>query len=467
MRGVEKEYEFKITLEDGSELKASLLGLNRETDFALLQVIKTDKKPLPFCKLAQTANLTGDFCFTMAHPAGILKGRPAQVRIGRITTHSINRGKPYYLYSDCNIQPGDSGGPLFSMDGKLIGLDSSAASIYGLNIFAAIDQYYLDKEKLLKKECWGDKEKAPDGPEFLKINLNKESIAKVQDELLRRIKVQYGPVIDLIQTLKEKDGTIELSEQKMLNSMPLVAIALTRKQPISMGIDDPTILKKLPKLTQTGSQRIPIYSGKKRIAYGTIVSKHHILVKNSLLPKKVGSFELHSRNNVLPIKTLAHDATWDLALLETPEKATLQPVDWSPLKQPVQPGDLLLAKDQRGRQIWNIATDEARVVAKKRTIGPLKDKSTISKHRAPYPLAIRNALPLFAKDAGTPVFNKEGEFVGIYIARFSRTMGLIIPSAALKKCYQSMLLNTKPSTNADNSRGKKGSPEIGKLYRNL
>jgi len=457
MRSIKDDTNFKIHLEDGREAKAKLLGFNRETDLALLKITDPSKTPWPYCELAKTTSTTGEFCFTMAHPSGRLKGRPAQVRLGRITTHSIKRNKPFFLFADCNIQPGDSGGPLFSMDGKLIGIDSSAASILGFNIFPAIDQYYLDRSRLLKKERWGNIELAPDKPNFTKATLNKEILAEIQKELMHRLEIQYPPTVDFIMSLKNTNGEVELDQQAMVDHMPRDVIAIARKQPLSLGLDDPEITRQLLPLPNNAVRPVPLYHEDKRFGNGIAIDPHHILTKASLLTGNK-PITIQSNKKSYSLKRVAKDETWDLALLEVDESIKLPAIHWPESKvKSVQAGDLLKAIDFRQRMIWNVATDQARAVTKKRSIGPLKDKSIISKHRAPYPLAIRHALTLTATDAGTPVFNQDGEFIGMHIARFSRTMGLIIPAKQLREQSAKMLTSLEenkesPQTNPDTTK---------------
>lgn len=449
MRTIKDDTDFKISLEDGREAKAKLLGFNRETDFALLQITEPSEKPWPHCELAKTTSTTGEFCFTMAHPSGQLKGRPAQVRIGRITSHSTQRDKPFYLVADCNIQPGDSGGPLFSMDGKLIGLDSSAATILALNIFPAIDQYYLDRKRLLNGERWGDDTLAPDGPNFTKTSLNKKNLVDVQKEFLRRAQIQYPPTVDFLQTLKNDADEVKLSQEDMVNHMQKDAIAIARNQPISLGLDDPQLAKLLAPLPANAVRAIPLYDEQTRIGNGIAVDDHHIITKASILPKKK-TITIRGKKSTLTLERVTTNEEWDLALLQVDKATALPAIKWPSSKvAAVKAGDLLVAQDARQRMLWNVATDEERAVTKKRSLGPLKDKTIISKHRAPYPTAIRHALTLKAKDAGTPVFNQNGEFIGMHIARFSRTMGLIIPAAQLKEQSEKMLASLESIKTAD------------------
>ena len=100
---------------------------------------------------------------------------------------------------------------------------------------------------------------------------------------------------------------------------------------------------------------------------------------------------------------------------------------------------MLLAPDSKGRPVWGIASGSPFEVKKGRSIGPLKDASLISKHRAPYKCVLPHTLPLFAKEAGTPVFNAKTEFIGIHFARLNRTLGLILLAKDIKISVDKMV----------------------------
>ncbi|NWK54902.1 trypsin-like peptidase domain-containing protein [Verrucomicrobiaceae bacterium N1E253] len=432
MRDHDPKKPLQIKLEDHTQVSAVLLGLNRETDLALLRITTDSDREWPHCPLAEMAPTTGRFCFTLAHPSGWLKGRPAQVRIGRITSHSMRQGKPFYLFADCNIQPGDSGGPLFSIDGKLIGIASSAANIPGFNIFPAIDQYHLDKKRLLNSERWGDDAKAPDSPAFTQTSIDKKVFNRIQEEFMRRVQIQYAPTLEFVQKLADETGEVKLNQQDIVDHMTRDALALANNQELSLGLDAPELILQLPDIPKHAPKAIPLYRGKAHGAFGVLIDDRHILTKASLFPKGE-AVTIKRAEETIPLQKLAESKQWDIAIYESPNQLEHQAISWPKDLKPVTAGDLLIYRDRYQRLGWNIACDQARIVSKKLSIGPLKDKTIISKHRAPYPLAIRHALPLHASDAGTPVFNQNGQFIGIHIARFSRTLGLIIPAKELKE----------------------------------
>ncbi len=110
--------EVKVIMEDGRELKGMSLGLNSETDSAMLQIV--DEGPLPFVEVdEEDCSELGDWVFSLGHSGGFDKERGVNVRVGRLVLDSEST-----IQSDCLLIGGDSGGPLFNLEGQLIGIHS-------------------------------------------------------------------------------------------------------------------------------------------------------------------------------------------------------------------------------------------------------------------------------------------------------------------------------------------------------
>ena len=439
LKGEKKD--ITITLDDGRVFKATNLGHNIETDFGLLKINNLDGKKISACRIAKNSPRTGDFIFTHAHPSGILKGRPAQTRLGRVTSIREKEGKPLYLFSDLNIQPGDSGGPLFNLKGELIGINSSAASHINFNIFSAIEQFHQDRDRLEKSEKWGDPKKAPTSGDIFQAKFSKEVIAKVQAELLRRAQSHHYQTTDFVRKFVNDKGEAKIDANAMINFMAKDSIAIAQGQQVSMGLDDPAIVKHL-KQKPTGFIPFHISNGSKTLSKATAIDSEYLVAKASLLATCEKPMLVLKSGNQELLK-VSEDKSLDLVLLKISTPSKIPSVTFPRNTIPVSPGQALRAPDRFGSPLWNVATDTRRAVSKKRSTGPMKDKDMISKHRAPYPEAIRHSLPLYAADAGSPVFDLKGNFVGIHIARFSRTMGLIIPHEKVKDFFEKHRHNVK------------------------
>ena len=142
-----------ITMADGRQFAATVLGKDRDSDAAVLRIneLPDDKSGFPFAELGRTAEAkVGEYCFAMGHPGGYRREREAPVRFGRIL--SIGHRT---VVSDCAILLGDSGGPLFDMNGKVIGIHSMITSLIIENRHVAIDSFHHDWDRLLAGDRWG------------------------------------------------------------------------------------------------------------------------------------------------------------------------------------------------------------------------------------------------------------------------------------------------------------------------
>jgi serine protease Do len=124
--------EINIILNDGTRLKAELMGKDRKTDLALLRV-KTDK-PLKAVKFGDSDRLRlGEWVIAIGNPFSL--GGTVTAGIVSARNRDINSG-PYdnYIQTDASINRGNSGGPLFNLDGEVIGVNTAIISPSGGSI---------------------------------------------------------------------------------------------------------------------------------------------------------------------------------------------------------------------------------------------------------------------------------------------------------------------------------------------
>jgi serine protease Do len=125
--------EIIINFHDGTKLKVDkVLGRDTKTDLALLKV--TPKKPLAEAKFGSSAAMkVGDWVMAIGNPFGL--GGTVTVGIVSAKQRDIQSG-PYddYIQTDASINKGNSGGPLFNMDGDVIGVNTAIISPSGGSI---------------------------------------------------------------------------------------------------------------------------------------------------------------------------------------------------------------------------------------------------------------------------------------------------------------------------------------------
>jgi serine protease Do len=121
--------EISVTLHNNETLPAKLVGRDPKTDVALLKV--DSKKDLPFVKWGDSDKARiGDWAMAIGNPFGL--GGTVTAGIISARNRDINQG-PYddFIQTDAAINRGNSGGPLFNMDGDVIGINSAIYSPSG------------------------------------------------------------------------------------------------------------------------------------------------------------------------------------------------------------------------------------------------------------------------------------------------------------------------------------------------
>ena len=118
-----------VTLDDGTKLTAKVVGRDPRTDIAVLKV--DAPKPLPYIQLGNSANVKpGEWVVAIGNPFGL--GGTVTAGIVSARGRDIGSG-PYdqFIQIDAPINQGNSGGPLFTQDGKVIGMDTAILSPTG------------------------------------------------------------------------------------------------------------------------------------------------------------------------------------------------------------------------------------------------------------------------------------------------------------------------------------------------
>lgn len=138
-----------LVLHDGRKVKGKTLGRNQGIDSGMVKII--DPGDWPFVEQGTSADLkAGQWCLALGHPGGYRTGRAPVVRLGRILRPNVGG-----LVHDCTIVGGDSGGPLFDMNGKVIGIHSRITQSIQGNISVPIDTFRETWDRLAKGESWG------------------------------------------------------------------------------------------------------------------------------------------------------------------------------------------------------------------------------------------------------------------------------------------------------------------------
>jgi len=161
--GVDRE--FTVIFEDGKKVKAVSLGLNSETDCSMAKIV--DEGSYPFVEVDRN-DLTklGDWVFSLGHSGGFDQDRGTVVRLGRL----IRVVNDSTWQSDCNLIGGDSGGPLFDLQGRLIGIHSRVGDKLPENMHVPMEEFMRSWDAMEAGEFIGEgpfAEKPQKGKGFL------------------------------------------------------------------------------------------------------------------------------------------------------------------------------------------------------------------------------------------------------------------------------------------------------------
>jgi len=142
--------KIRVILHDGRKVDGITLGRWGAIDSGMAQI--TSEGKWPYAEIGVSKDLkAGQWCIATGHPGGYKKDRPPVVRVGRIGFNSDN-----LVQSDCTLVGGDSGGPLFDMTGKVIGIHSRIGDPLSANIHVPADTYRDTWDQLVKSEKIGE-----------------------------------------------------------------------------------------------------------------------------------------------------------------------------------------------------------------------------------------------------------------------------------------------------------------------
>src|SRR5260370_32162246 len=128
---VENASSIEITTKDNRRLKAKLIGRDPETDIAVLQIPSDGLSAVP---MGDSDRLqVGDFVLAVGNPFGL--GQTVTSGIISALGRSLGiEGDEHFIQTDASISPGNSGGPLVDLQGRVVGINTAILAPTGGNI---------------------------------------------------------------------------------------------------------------------------------------------------------------------------------------------------------------------------------------------------------------------------------------------------------------------------------------------
>jgi serine protease Do len=139
-----------VLFSDGKRATAKALGADFDRDAAMLQI--TDPGEYPWCEPAAPEPLpVNTWCVAVGHPGGFDPLRTPPLRLGRILAYGN------FIVTDSTVVSGDSGGPLFDVEGRVIGIHSNIGMGLGENRHVPIKLFRDKWDDLLAGKRSGDR----------------------------------------------------------------------------------------------------------------------------------------------------------------------------------------------------------------------------------------------------------------------------------------------------------------------
>jgi serine protease Do len=144
-----------VFLSDGRRVSGKTMGANNDMDAGLIQISESGPLPdgkWPTAALGSSSGLRiGQWCVAMGHPGGFRNGRTAPLRLGRVLETRVNA-----IRTDCTLVGGDSGGPLFDLHGRVIGIHSRIGGTFSDNLHVPVDAFRNGWMRMVSGEQWGE-----------------------------------------------------------------------------------------------------------------------------------------------------------------------------------------------------------------------------------------------------------------------------------------------------------------------
>jgi serine protease Do len=428
-----------VVFADGKSVKGKSLGIHRRADAGLVKI--TDPGQWPAVEMGKSESLTtGSWCVAAGHPLGYQEGRPPVIRVGRIL-----RTQGPFLQTDCPLVAGDSGGPLFNLQGQVIGIHSRIAGSATMNFHVPVDTFREVWDRLAKGDDWeeplpgrdsdevktvfqpsvtsalacvvrvkcDDKDAAlgtvvgPDGWVLTKASeLSGKITCRLKDgrELQARI-VGLHPQFDLAMLKIDISGSPSITWNTQTPSVGQWVITPGKEdhRPLGVGV------------IGVPQRKIPAASGVLGVALGEGNEGGRVL---SVLPDSA------AQKAGLKVDDLITQVNG----LSTHNQAEVI----SAIKR-FRPGEPVKLQIKRGEETLEISATLSRLDTPATRKRDLQNRSAvgISARSDDFPMVLQHDTILRPTDCGGPLVDLSGAVIGVNIARGGRTETYAVPASIL------------------------------------
>lgn len=481
--------KYRVVFPDGKECTATGVGKINSSDAGLLKI--NEEGNWPFVEMGSSASLTlYQPCLSIAYPGGF-QPQQAILRFGHVAELNAQKvnGK---IRTTCLMEPGDSGGPVFDIEGRVIGIRSSILLALENNFEVPVDEFRAYWTALQKKQAY---ESAP-ADERLSIapmvvgrdvTQNTEKMEKSLSALEARLddycvninsSVSGGSitVFGSVVTSKEPDGqkfkNFIVSKSSLVGTDPMVTLPNGKTSALKILKRDEqrdlvllalvdVKLKKAIDISLIGEDSLSSANfgdfllSPSPLDYGEmslIGSRSFNLARTNTNAAFLGAGFIKKDNKVI-INNIVPSAPAEKANLEKDDEIisvngvkVTEADQFSSLLSGKKPDDQITVVTVRNgvEKSYDIRlakrpTPERRPHIAERFTDGKSDRRN----------GFRNIFVHDGKikpsECGGPLFDLNGKFMGVNIARYSRTSSIAIPASEIKKFIESGLADLNKS----------------------
>jgi serine protease Do len=465
---------YEVTFPDGRKFRAIGLGRIPSNDAAVMKI--EEKGSWPYAEMGWSSSLKKDMpCISIAYP-GTLAAKTPTVRLGYVAETQTSEG---FIRTTCLMEPGDSGGPVFDMKGRVIGLHSKINLSLEDNFEIPVDLYRKYWNSLIRRASYvslpsaeifaGDFHANALKPESVIVNLA-ETLQSTESRMDKSVMVIkslvngadrqiLGTLIDLKGLVPEmilKGKSFLLSKSSMVGDEPLVELkqGVTRiAQVLKRDEDSDLVLLQVQGKINGGIALKTVTSDS--VTFGKVG-------KFLVSPQPIGNGVVGVLGNTqfaiakgptaayMGVNTSLKDGRVVISMVQPRSPASVaelevgdelnsfngKPVskmeDLSLEISKHRPDDTLSLQLVRSGVPYN-----KQIVLKPRRLNERHIAYRFTDGRSERRDGFKSVLvhdgKLKPAECGGPLYDIDGNFYGINIARVSRTSSLAIPAATLSK----------------------------------
>ncbi|WP_342647928.1 trypsin-like peptidase domain-containing protein [Mucilaginibacter sp. CSA2-8R] len=479
---------YRVMFADGSDCIAVALGKielsedKTRPDVALMKIVTRGN--WPFAEIGSSASLQPHAaCISIAYPESLNLDKPT-VRLGVVTDPLNDRG---FIKSSCIMEPGDSGGPLFDIDGHVIGIHSAIEVSEKNNYDVPVDVYMKHWQALLTATTYHalppqnaltsaiiPKLKTyavlkPEDIAAFKTTNQIPAVVAIESRANNKVRRILGTVISLRGTPLEKTmGTsVIISKSSMVDDSVIVIFSPEKRVRAKVGFRDKTndLVLLHPSSPINGGITFKQFDANIMAAMtpgaflispqvDTAAAVSILGSADTELPKvsSAGFSGATAAKSSKPAKIyfVRPGSPAALAGIKTGDvvnQVGLTHIDsataYATAMSTYWPGDTVSLHIKRENQELHFAL--------LLTYPPLTSSSHPAEHfaggksrrRDGFTHVYTNDAVLKPEQCGGPVFNLKGEFCGTQIARYSRANSLLLPAEVLRAFINTAYGNAK------------------------